>query len=150
MRRACAALLVAAALVLPAGCGDDEGGNDSTEAPPAAVEPQQNPEQTIGQDEDSPGTGTTPAPDRSAPDERRIASDLRRELQQGDSAGDVAGVDVRRTAITVRTRLGRKDADAEEGSSMCATVRRFLAQRPAQATVGTVTITGPSGVITRC
>jgi hypothetical protein len=150
MNRACAALLVVLAIALPAGCGDDEGGNENTEAAPAAVEPQENPEQTIGEDEDSSGSETPAQPDSGSPEVRRVASDLRRALQQGDGAADVAGVDVTRTAITVRTRLAREGAGAEEASGMCAEVRRFLAQRPAQATVGTVTITGPDGVITRC
>lgn len=149
VKRAAAALLVVAALAGAAGCGDDERADDRTEAAPAAAAPQENPEQTIGGDEE--GSAEPPATDRSSPDDRRVESDLRRALQQGDSAGDIVGVDLSRTSITVRTSLAGGRGDAEEGSSLCAQVRRFLAQRPARSTVGTVTVAGRAGaVITRC
>ena len=141
----CAALLLAAA-----GCGGDDQGDGNTGTSPSATAPQQD-----GGSGDGSATTTAPREDPSSPDDRRLGSELRQRLQgaAGKGAGftgaDVVGVEVGRTAVVVRTKLGRGDSEA--ASTICAEMRRYLAQEPSSDATATVTVVGGGrAVITAC
>jgi hypothetical protein len=143
------AIAVFALFFVPGCGGDDESSNPATtQTTPAPTQTgTQGGGKEAGGQSDSSKSGDKSSP--SSPEDRRTGADLRGQLSQGEGAGVVTGVDLGRTTITVHTRLPR--SDAETGSSLCAAVRRFIAQRPSRSTVGRVVIAGRNGVtVTAC
>ena len=70
-------------------------------------------------------------------------------LEQGAEGADVESFDLSRTSVTVRTSLDRDAAEA--ASTICAEMRRYLAQEPSSNSAATVTVVGDGdAVITRC
>jgi hypothetical protein len=154
MTRPLLAGLIAAALLAAAGCGDDENTADTTTSPPAATSPSEGDDRTATTGEGSGGgETTTKEQDRSSSSDERLGSDLRDRLRAGAegglSAADVVAVDVSRTSVTVRTKLGR---DAKQAASnVCAQMRLYLAQEPSRGAANTVTVVGGDrAVLTRC
>jgi hypothetical protein len=155
MTRPLLAGLIAAALLAAAGCGDDENTADTTTSPPAATSPSEGDDRTATTGKGSGGGGetTTKEQDRSSSSDERLGSDLRDRLRAGAegglSAADVVAVDVSRTSVTVRTKLGR---DAKQAASnVCAQMRLYLAQEPSRGAANTVTVVGGDrAVLTRC
>jgi hypothetical protein len=150
--------LIAAALLAVAGCGgDDENAPDTTAgttaAPPAATTPGAGDDRGATTGEDIGGETKAKDQDRSSSSDQRLATDHRDRLRAGAegglSAGDVVGVDVRRTSVVVRTKLGRDDA--KRASNVCAQMRLYLAQEPSRGSTNTVTVVGGDrAVLTRC
>ncbi len=156
MTRPLLAGLIAAALLAAAGCGDDENTADTTTSPPAATSPSNGDDRTATTGKGSGSGGgetTTKEQDRSSSSDERLGSDLRDRLRAGAegglSAADVVAVDVSRTSVTVRTKLGR---DAKQAASnVCAQMRLYLAQEPSRGSANTVTVVGGDrAVLTRC
>jgi hypothetical protein len=143
--RTALALLCALLLVVPAACGDDDQGSDGAGTTPSATSPQ-------GSDEpggNDGGAATGPGEDPSSPEDRRLGRELQDRLEQGAEGADVESVDVSRTSVTVRTSLDRDAAEA--ASTICAEMRRYLAQEPSSNSAATVTVVGGGdAVITRC
>ena len=146
MTRTALALLCAVLLVVPAACGDDDQGSDGTGATPSATSPQGSDEP--GGDGGASGDATGPGEDPSSPEDRRLGRELQDRLEQGAEGADVESVDVSRTSVTVRTSLDRDAAEA--ASTICAEMRRYLAQEPSSNSAATVTVVGGGAVITRC
>jgi len=148
-----ATVLIAAAL-LAAGCGDDEKAADTTTAPPAATTPNNGDDRGTKTGEDIGGGETTTTDrDRSSSSDEQLGAQLRDRLREGAegglSAADVVGVDVRRTSVIVRTKLGSDDARL--ASNVCAQMRLYLAQEPSRGSSNTVTVVGGDrAVLTRC
>lgn len=151
------ATLIAAALLAVVGCGDDEKGNGSTDAPATSPAQGDDPGATVDEDRATgPRTERTEPAEPASRDDRRLGSELRDRLREGAggkgagfTGADVTGVDIGRTSVTVRTKLDRDAARAASG--ICAEMRLYLAQEPSRDSADTVTVLGGKRVVlTRC